>query len=517
MQYVVTGKEMKAIDEYSIHQIGIPSLVLMERAAHALCTSIAEKENKDASIGIVAGTGNNGADGLAAARILQEKGFSRIRVWVAGNRDHATEEWEIQYQIVRKLGIPVCLNWTGEDSALSSCGVLVDCLFGTGLSREVTGVYRTVIGAINASPAKVYAADIPSGISAENGRKMGVAVKADITVTFGFLKAGCILYPGAEYSGNVEVHPIGFPRLALEQICHSFVIYGEEDKSRMPVRPKHSNKGTFGKVLLVAGSPNMAGAACFAAGAAYACGAGLVRILTARENREILQTQIPEAILTTWESGREQLYYEDIVRQCCSQATVVAAGPGLGTSKEAAFLCEALLREWKGPLVLDADGLNLLAQHPQWGEESCGNWILTPHPGELARLLGIETAQAAENLLECAEQLANRYRAVAVCKDARTIVESGSVPTYINVSGNSAMAKAGSGDVLAGILAGLLVQQKDSKRAACLGTYLHGRCGDLAREEKGPYSVLARDLLEHIGPAFGELIEYCSKEKEEWI
>lgn len=509
MQYVVTGKEMKAIDTFSIQEIGIPSLVLMERAACMLSWAIEEKEKKTVSIGIVSGMGNNGADGLAAARILREKGFSNVTVWAVGNREHATKEWFAQYHIIKNLGIPLYFYGEPETEDFSSCEILVDGLFGIGLTREITGIYREVIEKINAASAKVYAVDIPSGICAEDGRIMGIAVKADITVTFGFLKAGCILYPGAEYSGKVEVYPIGFPDKAVEQISPSFVIYGREDLNRLPARPARSNKGTFGKVLLAAGSPNMAGAAYLAARAAYGCGAGLVRILTAEENRIVLQTLIPEAILTTWESGRERDYYRTIARECCQWATVGAAGPGLGTSKEAAWMCEAVLDEMKNPLVLDADGLNLLASHPDWKKKNQGNWILTPHLGEMGRLLGKPVKEIADHLPECAKELAKTYEAVAVCKDARTIVESGGVSTYINISGNSAMAKGGSGDVLTGVLVGLLAGKSSFsdgtgmrhllEETARLGVYIHGLAGDLVQEKKGAYSLMASDLTDALG------------------
>lgn len=501
MEYIVTGQEMKSIDRYSIETIGIPSVVLMERAALAVVSCIKKKEKKTSKVGIVVGVGNNGADGLAVARILKEEGFEHIVIYAVGNIDKATKEWQIQRGIVEQLEIPLYF----ERYDFDDCDVIVDGIFGIGLTREVTGIYKDVIEQINNTSANVYAIDIPSGVNAENGKIMGCAVKADTTVTFGFAKVGCMLYPGAEYSGKVEVALIGFPQKAVSFCTPSFVTYGIEDLNKIPKRSVRSNKGTFGKVLVIAGDAGMSGAAYFSASAAYACGAGLVQVFTAEENRSILQTQLPEAIVKTWG--------DTSVEACCKWADVIAIGPGLGIKMS--ILVETVLKESTVPIVIDADALNLLAQNPQWKQYNKGNWIITPHPGEMSRLLGKSVKEIIEDFLENAKEIAKTYVCIAVCKDARTIVDSGRNNIYINNSGNNAMAKGGSGDVLTGVIAGLIacgIKQQENllnyiEEMTRLGVFIHGLAGDVVRKKKGAYSLLASDLVESLSEIFCEIEE----------
>lgn len=487
MRYVLTGDEAKAIDRYTIEKIGIPSVVLMERAALAVANALMKEEGPEEEIIIAAGCGNNGADALAVARILHQRGYGHLDIVYAGNREKATAEWKMQYKILQNIGL---YPHPYEPGCLHSSEAAVDGLFGIGLAREVGGIYAELITELNYSARRIYAVDISSGICADTGAIMGVCVNAYRTITFGCEKLGSLFYPGAEYSGMVETADIGFPECAVTAVKPKQVRFGKEDLSQLPVRPAYSNKGTFGKVLVAAGGKNMAGAAYLCASAAYSVGAGLVRILTVEENRTILQTLLPEAVLTTIEEEK----LEQQVAECVNWADAVAAGPGLGTGDLSEKLVDLILHTCEKPLVLDADGLNLLAKHPQWKKQLPAQTILTPHLGEMSRLMQEPVPVLQNQLLEKARELADMYNAVAVCKDARTIVAGKDELSYINVSGNQAMAKGGSGDVLTGVITGLLTGKLTPDQAARLGVYLHGLSGDTACRKKGSYSLFASDL-----------------------
>lgn len=498
MEYLVTAEEMKSYDHAAIHRIGIPSLVLMERAALSVFDEIRKRfpEGKGRKALILAGCGNNGADGLAIARMLSEAGFSAEAV-ICGNQEKAGSEWKTQYEILSHFPVR-----TGSKPQLSEYDILIDALFGVGLSREITGEYARLIGWFNEAKGFKVAVDVPSGIHSDNGKVMGCAVRADLTVSFAYGKRGLYFYPGCEYAGNVTVKQIGIGETAFFGRRPGMFRYTEKAKELLGIRDGSGNKGTFGKVLLAAGSRNMAGAAVLAAFGCYRSGAGMVKVLTPECNREILQTALPEALLCTELPSRP----EDIF----AWPDVLAIGPGLGTDERACELMRAFLENSSLPLVIDADGLNLLVMHPElmaMVEAQCrgrrGNTkeeipkrsiILTPHVGELARLCQKTAAQVKEFLPDEAMGLAKRLNCVIVSKDARTFICQNGHPVCINTTGNSGMATAGSGDVLAGIIAGLLAQGMAAYEAASVGVYLHGLAGDAAAARLGEHGMLAGDL-----------------------
>ena len=494
MRYLLTGEEMKELDTYSIQKIGIPSLVLMERAALSVTEEIKKKEKKDQNFLIIAGTGNNGADGLAVARMLTHTGYEKVSVLLVGNIEKSTEEWKIQHNILNNLNRSLLIS--GNESLDISCyDVIVDAIFGTGLQREIKGAFYEIISLINNSNAITYSVDIPSGISSKTGEVMGIGVKADITITFGYEKLGCILYPGSEYSGKVVVKDIGFPMQALLQVNPQAVTYDKTDLCKLPKRYAYSNKGTYGKVLVIAGSKNMSGAAFLSAGAAYRMGAGLVRILSVEENRQILQSLLPEAIISTYKS--DSIDWQ-LIEEAVSWAKVVIIGPGFGNELYAEKLLKFVMDYAKVPLIIDADGINILATHREWWGKDCKNRILTPHLGELSRLTKKSIAELSRNLVSFAKALAGDLHATVICKDARTVVASEGELTYVNTSGNSGMATGGSGDVLTGVIAGLLAGGLAPYEAAALGVFLHGLAGDEAKIRQGEYSMKATDIMESL-------------------
>lgn len=487
MEFLVTAAQMKQCDEYAIRRIGIPSMVLMERAALAVTGEI-EREGLDlSSVLVICGAGNNGGDGFAVARLLDEKGV-RVTVAFEGKETSLTEETRQQKNICEKCGIKPCSNYREHEYT-----VIVDALFGVGLSRPVEGKYAELIEWMNRQDAACVAVDIPSGISADDGKVLGTAVKADLTVTFAHRKTGQILYPGAEYCGKVIRRDIGITADGLPSAA-AFT-YGEDDLTRIARRRPYSHKGTYGRVLLIAGSRCMCGAAVLAARAACRSGCGLVRVFTEECNRIILQSSVPEALLTTWENEAE---LPEKLDAALGWSDVAGIGPGFGQGREQSRILRYVMEQYEKPLVVDADGLNLLAQDMSMISETKAKVILTPHIGEMMRLTGLDREQILEDICRSAKQFAGKYGAVCVLKDARTAVTDGN-RLYLNTSGNSGMATGGSGDVLTGLVCGLLAQGMAEFEAAALGAYIHGLAGDMAAVEKGSYGMTAGDIADRIG------------------
>lgn len=502
MRRLVTGKQMKEIDANAIERVGIPSLVLMERAALAVADSLEtsyeaakKKRLQDVKITVFCGTGNNGADGAAVARILSLRGCE-VSVLTVGERERWTKEMEKQAAIDEELGIPV---EKFGDYLPGKFDVAVDALFGVGLSRPVDGVFREAIEFLEeAVPEYTAAVDIPSGISSETGVVMGAAVRADLTVTFGFEKLGTAIYPGRGYSGEVKVCDIGFPEYDGYEGRRYFT-YGPEDWERVPRRKADSHKGTYGKVLIAAGSEGMCGAAYLSALAAYRMGAGLVKILTVKANVTVLQNLLPEAILVSYEPEQEEEEpeaFKELIERECAWASVIVIGPGLGKGRHVMKLVQYVLLSAYVPIVLDADGLNAVADYPYLADYFTENVIVTPHLGEMARLTDKEIEELKENLPEAAIAYSEEKGITCVLKDAVTVAAGKDGEVFINSSGSGAMAKAGSGDVLTGTIAGLIALGLPEDEAAAMGVWLHGCAGVRAAGKRGEHSVLAREIAD---------------------
>lgn len=505
--YLLDGEQMKAVDSYSIGTIGIPSLVLMERAALAVTARIREcAQRKDISILCVCGSGNNGADGMAAARLLIQAGFHTEVLCVGGMEKEGTAEAEVQKNILHNMGAVFRNNVRFDEYDF-----IVDAIFGIGLSRAVTGVYAEVIEQINAAAEekpemKIVSVDIPSGIHAGSGQIMAHAIRAHETVTFGFLKLGQVLYPGAGYAGKVTVAEIGF--IQKVQPENTVYTYSEEDLYRIPVRAADTNKGTCGKVLIAAGSKNMGGAACLSAQAAYRAGCGLVRVFTHENNRFPLLSRVPEAILQTFD-GQPETVQESLrqLSESCKWADCIVLGPGLSTGTMAAKIVRTVLESGStAKLITDADALNLIAaDRALWqqlkaytGGLKGGGAIVTPHMGEMSRLVGKDIKTIKQAPLEYAAKLAKELSCVCVLKDAATVVTDG-VRTFVNTSGNCGMSTAGAGDVLTGVMAGMATAGFTSlQEAAAMAVYVHGLAGDKCREQYGVYGMKASDIAEAV-------------------
>lgn len=506
MRYIVNEKEMQAIEQFSIDKMGIPSLSLMERAAAAVAGTLKKRLKAGDKVLAVAGNGNNGADAAAAARILYNMGID-AEVYFAGDAKKFSPELKKQAEIIRNLEIR---EYNNTEPDFTQYAWLIDGLLGIGLTRPVQGCFAAVIEKMNGSRAHICAVDIPSGVDAGTGQVLSCAVRAQLTVTFGYEKLGLLFYPGHDYAGELVVSDIGFAKNAAAAAAPRVTALEPDDvRAYLPPRRAYSNKGSYGRLLIAAGSKGMSGACHLSALAAYKTGVGLVRVLTCEENRPVIQQLLPEAVVTCYDSEKPN---KALIADCAAWADTVVVGPGIGQGKSALTLLNTIFETCTVPVVMDADALNLLAMMLR-GRESVDGLIsflgrqcpviMTPHVGEMSRLTGRETAEIAADILGTCRRFSKRYQVICVLKDARTVICSQDGGDYISLSGNNGMATGGSGDVLAGIIGGLVCQSKNRdeqslKRTAALGVYIHGLCGDEAKNKSGLYGLLASDIIKCI-------------------
>lgn len=514
---VVTAEQMRDIDRVTIEKYGIPGAVLMERAGLSVAEKVRELFDKKKVL-VLAGGGNNGGDGIAAARNLHNWGW-QVRVLLVSREDRLSPDCLSQYRMARKSGVAIEFRKEVTAKDLHGSGV-VDALIGTGLNKEVTSFMAEVIRTINAASVRVIAVDIPSGISSDSGRIMGTAVQADFTVTFGLPKIGHLLYPGADYCGSLSVEDIGFPeallsdrRLDLETLDKLSVT------PLVPERPGYSYKGDYGHVLVIAGSRGKTGAALMTAKACLRAGAGLVTLGVPETLADVFQSRVnEEMVLPLPDTGKGTFSAkacEQILDFIDTAGDLLAIGPGITADEETAGLVKKILETVTVPMVLDADAINVLAGQMHLLKKVKAPVILTPHAGEMARLLTTAAGSAAGdriykrlknelelNRIDLSRTTAKETGAYFVLKGAPTIVADPEGRVFINTTGNPGMATAGSGDVLTGMLAGLLGQGMHPLDACRLAVFLHGLAGDMAAEIKGMHSLIASDIVESIPRAF---------------
>ena len=500
---LVTAAQMRELDRRAIQELGLPSLVLMENAGRATYQVLRQEfPGLKGPVAVLAGRGNNGGDGLVVARYLANAG-EEVAVFLLASRDQLQGDARVNLEIAASLGIEI-VEILGEEDLnplmhrLARASLIVDALLGTGLNAEVKGLLRTLIDKVNHLRVPVLAVDIPSGLSADTGQPLGVAMEARVTVTYGWPKIGQILPPGRDYVGRLWQADISIPP-SLAQDLPVELAEAQEMRQALPPRPFGSHKGTFGHLVVLAGSEGKTGAATLAGVGALRAGAGLVTMGIAASLNDILEVKITEAMTLPLPeaAGARALGVGALspLLKFLEDKTAVALGPGLGTHPETRELVRQLVRHLPLPLVIDADGLNALAGQVAGLKEAAGPRILTPHPGEMARLLGCTPKEVQARRLEVALEVAADCRAIVVLKGAQTVVAHPEGKLSLNPTGNPALASGGTGDVLTGLIGGFLAQGLEPWTAARLGVYLHGLAADFLAASQGPRGLIAGDLL----------------------
>ncbi|MFN9861932.1 MAG: NAD(P)H-hydrate dehydratase [Bacteroidota bacterium] len=492
MQKILSATQIKELDRYTIDHEPIASIDLMERASRAFFDWFCLKFLPPQKIAVVCGTGNNGGDGFAIARMLAEVGYN-VNVFVV--QGEMPKSLDFQKNLAR-LDSKISKTEIRQSSelVLAAFDVVIDTIFGSGLSRPPSGLYAEVIERINNSQANVVAVDIPSGLMMDSHSK-GAIVQADYTVSFQLPKLAFLMPENAKYVGEWITVDIKLSTSFIKQAeCKHFLVDRKAAAKILKPRKKFSHKGSYGHALLVAGSLGKMGAAVLGAKAVMRSGAGLLTVLSPKCGYDILQTAVPEAMVEI--GGSDFLEYVPDVWSYQS----IGIGPGIGKQDKTKEALEFILRSYQKPMVLDADALNILSENPQMLERVPPGSILTPHPKEFERLVGAWSDDFAR--LEKQKQLAKQVNSVIVLRGAFSSIASPDGNVYFNPTGNPGMATGGSGDVLTGILTGLLAQGYDPLDAAILGVYLHGLAGDLAAYELGMDSVVASDLVQYLPGAF---------------
>lgn len=512
---LLSAEQMRELDRQAIEECGLPGVVLMENAGRAATEQLLRRfaELAPGPVLILAGKGNNGGDGYVIARHLLNAGW-RVETLVLGAAEQIVGDAGINLKVLRKAGGRVHFVTAEADlpellASLPAPALLVDALFGTGLNAPVRGLAAIAIDWINVSGLPVLAVDIPSGIDATSGRVLGSAVRADLTVSFASAKLGQWLYPGADYAGELTLVDIGIPRFLSDRLAPAAGLVDAEAASRLfPTRPHTGHKGTFGHLLVVAGSRGKTGAALLAAGAGLRSGAGLVTLAVPASERPAVAARFAELMVEPLadRDGALVTEAESAVRQLAAGKQALVLGPGLGQAPETQGLVRQLVANLPQPLVVDADGLNALVDGLEvLGERDPGTAVLTPHPGEMARLCGRDVAAIEADRPGFAREFAVGHGCVLVLKGARTLVATPDGELLVNASGNPLLATGGTGDVLAGVIGGLLAQGLPAAEAAPLAVFWHGFAADRLMERLGNAGMLAGDLLQALPEARAEL------------
>jgi ADP-dependent NAD(P)H-hydrate dehydratase / NAD(P)H-hydrate epimerase len=512
---VLNAAQMRDADRQTIDDIGIPSMVLMENAGRQVVAALeaAYDDLVDRQVAVLCGRGNNGGDGFVVARTLHQRATD-VSVFVIGSLNAIKGDARLNVEILGRLGITVVeINdeqaWELHFSEISTCDLIVDAIFGTGLTSPLAGMLETVAADINASGIPVIAVDLPSGLSADHADPIGDCIRAAMTVTLAAPKLPLVLPSGEAQAGSIVVADIGIPPEVIENLSGPRLDLLTRDAMRAMIQPREpdANKGDFGHVLVIAGSRGKTGAAHLAAIGALRSGAGLVTVATPLSAQPVIAAMAPEYMTVgLQETAEGQVAHGAIERLLEFEPDVIAVGPGLGTGPDITMLVEELIERSESPLVLDADALNVLAADPgRLQGRGSRPIVITPHPGEMARLTGTSVEDVQRSRLNVARDFAVGRQIYVVLKGYRTLVATPEGKVFINPLGNPGMATGGTGDVLAGVLAAWLAQLLDAEAACKLAVYLHALAGDLAEADEGEVAMTAGDLAGHLGDAVLEL------------
>jgi len=508
MRAVVTAAEMREMDRRTINEVGISGLILMENAGIGILKLVtnAVKNMDSPRIFIICGKGNNGGDGMVVVRHLRNASHD-VHAFLLGESGKLKGDALANYRMLSGMGVRV--HEIKDAAGLKKTpgpDLIVDALLGTGVQGPVQGAMADVIAWMNAQGVPVISVDMPSGVDSDSGSIQGIAVRAAETGTMGEMKCGLVLPPGREMAGRVSVIDIGIPGIVKEkQNVRTWIPQKQDIGLRLPARPAAAHKGTFGKVAVLAGSTGMTGAAALSSRSVLMAGAGLVILGIPEGLNMILEQKLTEVItrpLPQTDTGSLSVTAAPVINELLEWADAAAVGPGLSDHPDTVQLLHDLIPRVSIPLVLDADGINAFEGQARLLEKRKSPWIITPHAGELARLTGYSIDQILADRISIARDCAARFHAVLVLKGSPTVIADPGGDIFLNPTGNSGMATAGSGDVLTGMIAGLLGQSVPYLDAALCGVYLHGLAGDLAAGETGQRSMLASDAMDRIGDAF---------------
>ncbi len=508
---IVSASEMREIDRISIEERGIPGLELMEQAGRAASEFVLTKFNPK-NVCITTGKGNNAGDGFVIARLLSEKNINVSVLMLSSEEElkgDALENFKRLPDKVQKINIS-----DASDCVIyfSNSDIIIDAILGTGVKGEVKGLFADVICELENSHnagKNIIAVDIPSGLPCDGEKPPGPAVKANYTITMGLPKLGMVLYPGLEYCGEIITAQLSFPEdlLKSEKLKHNFVEH-KDISNMLPSRRPDSNKRTFGYAQIIAGSEGMSGAAILAGRAALRSGAGLIYMCIPEKISNVLENKLLEPVkIIIPSSGGEKFDNKSIKRilEISNKADGVALGPGIGASENTFEMVLDIICKIKKPLILDADGLNAVSRNPGILKKRKFPTIITPHPGEMARLCKTTVDEIQKNRIKSASDFSAEYNVITVLKGARTVIADTDGSVYINSTGNTSLAKGGSGDVLTGLMVGLLVQGLSPINSALTGVYIHGMAGDIACESMNERFILPSDIIKFFNDCYKKL------------
>ncbi len=502
MYRIATAAQMRKSDSDCIEKAGIPGIILMENAAQG-CVSEILKDFPNISekrIACFCGKGNNGGDGLAIARLLSRKGAD-VTVFLT-HGDSYRGDAAVNREIINHMDLSICHISENTGDIIHSYDIIVDAIFGTGMYGEVDDETFALINSINNSGKYVLSVDIPSGIAADTGEICGICVKATKTVTFAAYKQGMFLFPGCDYCGEIVVWDICTPESILENI-NKFCTDSNFVKQNLKKRENNTQKGDYGKILIIGGRAGMTGAPSMAAEAALKTGAGLVTVGICSSLNPILEIKLTEAMTCPLPEcdGHLSADAANTVKKLIKKCDSVLFGPGIGTNDDIYIILKEVMENCSVPLIIDADGLNVLAKHPELLERCSCNLIFTPHEVEMSRLCGLELSEVTDNRILVSESYAQNNGVTLILKGHHTIVTASDGTQYINNTGNPGLATGGSGDVLAGMVAALAARDMKEEIAAAVAVYLHGKSGDLAAEKLGQDSIVATDIIKFLPEA----------------
>ena len=515
--YLVTADEMRDMDRRTIESFGVPGRVLMENAGlgatRVMQAYFSGLEGK--RVGVLAGKGNNGGDGFVMARYLSFGGV-KVTVFLLAAKEHVKGDAGANLALLNALDVTVVEakdsdGFKRKKRAMRRQDVWVDALLGTGLQADVRGHYREAIEFVNRLGKPILAVDVPSGLNADTGQICGTCIRAQVTATFGFAKLGLKFFPGAGQCGHLEIIDIGIPPFIAKAVNpRQFLLAAEDLAGCLEARDPAAHKGTTGHVLVIAGSPGKTGAAVMTAMAAMRAGAGLVSLGVPASLNPVVEPQAVEVMtvpLPETDNHRLDSSAMETVEPLLDGKRCLAIGPGMGTGDGAGQLLFSLLKKNQVPLVIDADGLNLLAGNPGVLKSVLAPVVITPHPGEMGRLLGTTAQHVQKDRIGAARGFARSFGVHVVLKGAATVIAHPDGDAYVNATGNAGMASGGMGDVLTGLIAGFVGQGYPAETAAKLGAHLHGRAADRLFEDRGPFGFLATDVMQRIPEEINRLMK----------